>query len=201
MAMALKKEVQQTDLLLFGIETERLLFKQVTEDHHADWLRFCAYPGSLEHIGLHEYPTAEEKNKAWYDRVLWRYENKLGGMNALIEKSSGKLVGQCGLLVQEIDGIVELEIGYSLMPEFRGKGFALEAANACKEYALKRQVADSLISVIHVENEASMRVARANGMEICTTTTSKGDPVHIFRIALDYPNASFRLLDKKESDF
>lgn len=179
------KEFQQTDLLLFGCETERLQFKQVTEEYHADWLRFCAYPGSLDYIGLHEHPTAEEKNKAWYDRVLWRYENQLGGMNALIEKSSGKLVGQCGLLVQEIEGIVELEIGYALMPEFRGQGFALEAAKACKEHALEKQVADSLISVIHIENEASMRVARANGMEISLTTISKGDPVHIFRIVFD----------------
>lgn len=180
--MALKENYNQADLLLFGEETTRLFFKKVTEDYHAEWLHFCAFPGSLDYIGLHEHPTAEAKNVAWYDRVLWRYENKLGGMNALIEKESGKLVGQCGLLIQEIDGVTELEIGYSLMPEFRGKGFALEAAQKCKEHAFKKAVADSLISVIHVDNEASMKVARANGMEISTTTISKGDPVHIFRI-------------------
>lgn len=183
--MAINPGYNQTDLLLFGEETGRLLFTAVSDEHREDWLRFCAFPGSLDYIGLQEHPTPEAKCRAWFDRVTWRYENDLGGMNALIEKESGKLVGQCGLLIQDIDGVRELEIGYSLMPEFRGKGLALEAAVKCKTHAFERRVADSLISVIHVENEASMRVARANGMELSATTESKGDPVCIFRIRYD----------------
>lgn len=183
--MAIYPGYKQADLLLFGEETERLLFAAVSDEYREDWLRFCAFPGSLDYIGLQEHPTPEAKCQAWFDRVTWRYENNLGGMNALIEKQSGKLAGQCGLLIQDIDGVRELEIGYSLMPEFRGKGLALEAAAKCKMHAFEREVADSLISVIHVENEASMRVARANGMEISATTESKGDPVHIFRIRFD----------------
>lgn len=176
------EQIQQKRLL-FGEESERLYFKKVDERYNDEWLRFCAFPGSLDYIGLHEHETAEAKNKAWLERVNYRYDHLLGGMNALIEKSSGKLVGQCGLLIQEIDGVSELEVGYSLMPDFRGKGFALEAAQKCRDHAFEHHLATSLISVIHVENPASMKVARANGMEISATTISKGDPVHIFRIS------------------
>jgi ribosomal-protein-alanine N-acetyltransferase len=173
---------KQQKRLLFGEESERLYFKKVDESYNSEWLRFCAFPGSLDYIGLHEHESPEDKCQAWFERVNFRYDNELGGMNALIEKASGKLVGQCGLLIQEIDGVEELEIGYSLMPDFRGFGFALEAAQKCRDHAFENDLSKSLISVIHVENPASMKVARANGMEISTTTISKGDPVHIFRI-------------------
>jgi RimJ/RimL family protein N-acetyltransferase len=91
-------------------------------------------------------------------------------------------VGQCGLLVQTIDDIEELEIGYSLMPAHRGKGYASEAARKCKEFAFENEFSDSLISVIHVDNNASARVALANGMFLDKSTISKGDPVNIYRI-------------------
>lgn len=173
---------EQQKHLLFGEESERLYYMKVDESYNEEWMEFCAFPGSLDYIGLHEHETPEAKCQAWFDRVNFRYDNFLGGMNALIEKASGKLVGQCGLLIQEIDGVEELEVGYSLMPAFRGFGFALEAAQKCRDHAFEQDLAKSLISVIHVENPASMKVARSNGMEISKTTISKGDPVHIFRI-------------------
>jgi ribosomal-protein-alanine N-acetyltransferase len=50
--------------------------------------------------------------------------------------------------------IEELEIGYSLMPESRGKGYALEATKKCKDFAFHNQLTDSLISIIHSKNLA-----------------------------------------------
>lgn len=173
---------QQNDLLLFGHQTERLILEQVSEESHfAQWLEFCAFPGSLDYIGLHEHATPEAKCKAWFDRVTYRYTNGLGGMNALIEQSSGKLVGQCGLLVQDLEDGRFLEIGYSLHPAFRGKGYALEAARACMERAQAIKVSDEVISMIHVDNEPSMNVARSMGMEPWKEVIQKGDPIVLFR--------------------
>ncbi len=179
--MPIHSPYQQHDLLLFDTSSERLHFQKVTALHHADWLTFCAFPGSLDYIGLHEYSTPEAKNIAWFDRVNFRYENNLGGMNALIEKNTGKLVGQAGLLIQEFFNQQFLEIGYSLHPDFRGKGFAAEAARFLMLRAEKINISDEVISVIHVDNEASMHVARANGMSPWKETISKGDPVILFR--------------------
>ena len=49
-------------------------------------------------------------------------------MNALIDKANGKLAGMCGLLIQEVDGIRELEVAYAMLPQYRNKGLATEAA-------------------------------------------------------------------------
>ncbi len=170
---------------LEGQETKRLLFRKITEDDFDTWLEFCEYPDSLKYI-FSQQQLAEadpvERCKTWFTRVFHRYEKGLGGMNALIDKQTGAFVGQCGLLIQTIDGIEELEIGYSLMPNHRGKGYATEAAQKCKDFAFELNFRDSLISVIHVENDASAKVAIANGMQLEKRTISNGDPVNIYRI-------------------
>jgi RimJ/RimL family protein N-acetyltransferase len=88
----------------------------------------------------------------------------------------------CGLLVQEVDGIKELEIGYSLHPAFLGKGYATEAAMKMRDFAFENNFADSLISIVHVDNLKSANVALRNGMTLEKTTNFKEIPVNIFRI-------------------
>jgi [ribosomal protein S5]-alanine N-acetyltransferase len=170
---------------LEGQETERLLFRKITEQDFDTWLAFCKYPDSLKYIFSQEQLKVEdpiERCRIWFNRIFNRYENGLGGMNALIEKQTGAFVGQCGLLIQTIDDMEELEIGYSLMPAFRGKGFASEAAIKCKEFAFANDYATSLISVIVPENTDSIKVALNNRMKLDKTTTSNGDVVNIYRI-------------------
>jgi RimJ/RimL family protein N-acetyltransferase len=76
----------------------------------------------------------------------------------------------CGLLIQTVDGIEEVEIGYSVMPAFRNKGYATEAAIKCKEYAFENNLRDSLISIIAVKNLESQKVALKNNMQLEKTT-------------------------------
>lgn len=170
--------------LLAGEESERLTYRMLDKNDMEEWLQFCAYPDSLKYIfapkDLDKSP--EEKCKLWFNKVFWRYENNKGGMNALIDKETGLLVGQCGLLIQEVDGIEELEIGYSLMPAFRNKGYALEAAQKCKDFAFKNNFRDSLISIINEGNTASENVALKNGMHIDKNTLFSETRVNIFRI-------------------
>jgi RimJ/RimL family protein N-acetyltransferase len=91
-------------------------------------------------------------------------------------------VGICGLLVQTVDEIEELEIGYSVLPQFWQQGFAVEAAQKCKEFAFAHNFVSSLISIIHVDNIPSQKVALKNGMHLDKTTIYKDNPVHIFRV-------------------
>ncbi|MDI9339562.1 MAG: GNAT family N-acetyltransferase [Sediminibacterium sp.] len=171
-----------TKLLLFGQSTERLLFRKLEQSDFEEWLTFCEDEASLKYIWLSDTSSAHEKCKIWFDRVFNRYASHLGGMNALIGLKDDCFIGQCGLLVHTVDGIEELEIGYSLMPAYRGLGYALEAAKKCKEYAFENNLAESLISIIHVDNTASEKVAVRNGMKLEKTTLYNNSKVNIFRI-------------------
>lgn len=170
------------ELQLFGQESARLIFRKLTDDDFDNWMIFCSHPDSLRYIRLVEGNDPLLHCKAWFESVNRRYVNKLGGMNALIEKEGGRFVGQCGLLIHIIDDIEELEIGYSLMPEFRGKGYAIEASGKCRDYAFENKLAESLISKIHPDNQLSAKVALKNGMSLEKQIIQKGAPVNIYRI-------------------
>ncbi|MBO0343536.1 GNAT family N-acetyltransferase [Flagellimonas profundi] len=167
--------------LLENQVSNRLIFRKLEESDFEDWLPFYHNPKSTQYWqGLPTNPV--EACRTQFDRVFERYDNDLGGMNALILKESRELVGICGLLVQTVDNVKELEIGYSVLPNFWLQGFAFEAAKKCKEFAFENNLADSLISIIHVDNLPSQKVALKNGMLLDKTTTYKNNPVHIFRV-------------------
>jgi ribosomal-protein-alanine N-acetyltransferase len=119
---------------------------------------------------------------AWYDKQQWRYKNNKGGSMALIETDTGTLVGWCGLLVQVVDGVEELEVGYSIMPDQWNKGYATEASRRCLEATFENGLAGSIISIIQIHNLPSQRVAEKNGCRREKQTTHHGNPVFIYRI-------------------
>jgi len=167
--------------LLTNTESSRLLFRKIQNDDFEPWLPFFEDPKTHLHW-IDNYKSPDLECEQWYRRQFERYEKDLGGMNAIIEKESGKLIGHCGLLVQTVDDRNELEIAYSLLPAFWGKGFATEAAAHCRDQAFQNNFSESLISIISVNNAASIRVAIKNGMTKTREAIYKRNTVNIFRI-------------------
>lgn len=167
--------------LLENQETVRLIFRNIQASDVDEWMNFFTDPKTYLY-----WPegrgTPKEECKKFYDKQFYRYENELGGMNALIEKSSGALVGHAGLLVQEVDEKEELEVAYSLLPGYWNKGYAIEAARKCKLFAFENNFAESLISIISLPNIPSQKVAIKNSMTIEKQTVYKNIPVYIFRV-------------------
>ena len=151
--------------LLKNQETERILFRKIRKFDFNNWLEFHKDPNTSQHW-FSKLKSPEIECEEWYKKQFYRYENSLGGMNALIEKQTGKLIGHCGLLIQNVDKVSELEIGYSLLPEFWNKGFATESAKKCRDFAFENNLTNSIISIISLTNKPSESVALENGMKI-----------------------------------
>jgi len=162
-------------------ETHRLRFRSVETSDYDSWIDFFKDPSSFTHW-IEERKSPEAACSEWFQKQLARYKANRGGMNALIEKTSGKLIGYGGLLVQNVDEIQELEIAYSLLPSYRNKGFATEAAFKCMNHAFENGFTDSLISIISTTNTPSANVAIKNGMKVEKQTTYRENRVNIFRI-------------------
>ena len=151
--------------LLTGQETERLKFRILQPDDFDTWLPMFKANNIAKFLDLDSTLSEFELCKRWFEKAFHRYDNNLGGMNVLIDKNTNHLVGQCGLLVQTIEEVERLEIGYSLLPEFWGRGYASEAALKCKNYAFEHNFSEVLMSMVHVDNISSENVALRNGME------------------------------------
>jgi len=152
--------------LLKGQETERLKFRLLEPEDFDEWMNLFKAGNIAEHLELDPKLTAYELCQIWFEKAFHRYENDLGGLNVLVDKKTNRMVGQSGLLIQTIDNEERMEIGYSILPEFWKQGFAIEAASKCKSYAFENDFADSLISMIHIKNLASEKVALRNGMSL-----------------------------------
>lgn len=167
--------------LLTNQQTERLWFREVQPEDYPCWLEFFKDPRSHIHWPL-PMGTPDEECTRWYENQTLRYREGRGGMNALIRKDTGELIGHAGLLVQQVDGMEELEVAYSLLPAFWKQGFAIEAVSKCKTFAVENNFAKSLISIIALTNLPSQQVAIRNGMTLEKQTVYKNVPVYIFRI-------------------
>jgi len=75
------------------------------------------------------------------------------------ERSTGEVIGDCGLLKKEIDGKPEVEVFYLIAKRHHGNGFATEAAIAICEYAFTELGLSRVVALIDPKNLASIRVA------------------------------------------
>ncbi|MCC6838903.1 MAG: GNAT family N-acetyltransferase [Flavobacteriales bacterium] len=165
---------------LEGLTSERLVFRHPRLDDHTWWME---YINNAEAIRFMPFTLGSETDcTGFIQRSLDRIVRDGSCLNVVTDSATGKPVGMVGLLTQEVDGIAELEIGYHLLPSAWGKGYATEAAMACKEFARTRNLCPSVISLIDHDNQTSRAVAGRNSMTFEKNTVHHGIPAMVFRL-------------------
>lgn len=160
------------------LETERLMLRELEQSDYADLAEMLQ---NSKVVYAYEHDFTDEDVQAWLDRQRGRYEKYGFGLWAMVLKESGRMIGLAGLTMQPHPGGEVLEIGYLLKHDHWHRGYAHEAANACKEYAFSVLGADKVHSVIKADNHASQRVAEGIGMsreEAFMTRYYSGDRLH-----------------------
>lgn len=114
----------------------------------------------------YEGEFSDAETQEWLDRQQASYRRDGFGLWAVVLKESGEMIGQAGITWQDIDGERIPEVGYLLNRAHWGKGYALEAAIACKEYAFARLGFGEVYSIVRDTNIASIKVAIRNGMTV-----------------------------------
>lgn len=102
----------------------------------------------------------------WIERNRQRYRDDGVGLWAMELTGTMELIGDCGIVLQQIEGEGFYEIGYHLRRDFWGRGLATEAAIACRDWAFAHLKAGRLISLIRPENLPSRQVAERVGMTL-----------------------------------
>lgn len=143
------------------IETKRLFLREMNQ---ADFNALRQILQDEKTMYAYEGAFTDEETQQWLNRQILRYQKWNFGLWAVILKETNEMIGQCGLTMQPWKETEVLEIGYLFNRSYWHKGYATEAAQACKKYAFEVLKAHEVCSIIRDINTASQNVAVRCGM-------------------------------------
>lgn len=145
------------------IETKRLILRELIKDDLEDLHEILSDTESMKH---YPEPFTREKSMRWIEWNLENYATYGFGLWGVILKDKNLFLGDCGITMQRINGDMEPEIGYHINRDYTGKGYATEAAQACRNYAFDVLKFQKIYSYMKYTNIASQKVAVKNGMKL-----------------------------------
>ena len=144
-------------------ETERLYLREMNQ---SDFKALSKILQDEETMYAYEGAFNDEEVQEWLDRQISRYHKWDFGSWAVVLKETDEMIGQCGLTMQLWKDKEVLEIGYLFQRKYWHRGYATEAAKACKKYAFEVLDANEVCSIIRDTNVASQNVAVRNNMVV-----------------------------------
>jgi [ribosomal protein S5]-alanine N-acetyltransferase len=143
------------------IETERLLFRKFTLDDLPTLIEQRSDPEVNKYLGgtRLQNPEALGKRIRFY---ISCYDTHGFGNCAMIWKETGEVIGSAG--IQPLDGTDEVEVGYSIIKEYWGKGIGTEAARAWLHHGFTKAGLERIVAVAHTEHRASQHIMEKLGM-------------------------------------
>ena len=148
---------------MIRIETERLILREIDAERDLDgWARTMADERTVRYIG----GVVMDRAQAWRNMatVIGHWTIRGYGFFSLECRETGQWVGRVGPWYPE--GWPSPEVGWTIMREHWGKGYATEAGRACIDFARDTLGWDSVIHVILQGNEPSMAVAERLGSRL-----------------------------------
>jgi len=143
------------------LETERLLLREFQPGDSDALFAVLGDAATMQY-----YPAAFDRAgvEGWIARNIERYARDGFGLWAMVLKSTGEVIGDCGCVLQEVEGRNEVEIGYHVRRDLWGRGYATEAARQCIAHAFLKLGTQRVISMVRPKNLSSRRVAEKNGL-------------------------------------
>jgi len=157
--------------------TEHLIIRELVQEDVSRLCKICGQESVrafISDIGG-DLQEEEKKHRAYIEQAYRFYDYGYWGV---YDRQTGELIGRCGIQDNVIDKTAEVELGYLLAEEQRGKGYAKEAVNAVLEYAFNDLLLTRVVARVAPENTASLHVVRSCGMlwekDICRGKNSYG---------------------------
>ncbi len=143
-------------------KTDRLKLRELTEN---DIQLLHEILGDSETMQYYPSPLDLDKTTKFVERNINSYKENGFGLWAVVLNETNKLIGDCGITIQDIDGINVPEIGYHINKNYWRKGFATETANGVMKYGFGNFDFGKLYIHTYIKNIPSKRVAEKIGMK------------------------------------
>jgi RimJ/RimL family protein N-acetyltransferase len=143
------------------LETERLVLRRMTADDAEFILKLLNEPSFIRFIGDKGVRNRVDAVHYIQSGPIANYE-RFGFGQYLVELKQGRVpIGMCGLTKK--DSLPDADIGYSLLPAYWSKGYAVEAAAGVKAYVKDVLGIRKLLAVTIPENESSIKLLEKIG--------------------------------------
>jgi len=117
------------------LETGRLLLREYTMDDIRSLHAILSDSSTMSFWGQ---PFKLEDTRNWIEKSMGSYHERGLGRWAVLLRENNELIGDAGIMFTSVDDKMVYDLGYIISSEHWGKGFATEAAEACKTFAFDK---------------------------------------------------------------
>jgi len=172
------------------LETPRLRVERFTLDDAEFILRLLNEPSFILNIADKGVRSLDDARAYLSDGPLAHYARHGFGLWRVSEREGGNPVGMCGLIKR--DTLEDVDLGYALLPEFTGRGYAGEVARAVVEHARSRHSLGRLLAIVSPGNQRSIRLLEKLGFAFERTVCWPPDDEEVELYALDMETMTTR---------
>jgi len=158
--------------------TDRLELRAPRESDRSRFVElFCDPDFMVFSDGVHTIESAHTR----YDEMLRNGAELPYAKQPVIERSTGTIVGYCGVAWFDFEGERRLEFGWRLVPGARGRGYATEASRAVLDFAAETFHGE-ILAMIDPTNQPSRNVATKLGFTFWKPATINGFLDDLYRL-------------------
>lgn len=166
-------------MIIPTLETKRLRLRAWQESDMAVYIAMCADPQVMRYVTGKPMTRQEAWRHGAY--IIGHWQLRGYGHWALEHKESGEFIGRAGFF-NPVDW-PGFEIGWAIRRDYWRQGLAEEAARCAMAYGFEQLGRDSMISVIHPENHASIALAKKLGQRYQKDGEILGQAVSIYGLS------------------
>ncbi len=156
------------------LKTERLVLREFSFDDAGFIVQLLNSPGWIKFIGDRNVKT-EEQAKVYLEKgPLKSYRENGYGLSLVLINRTGEKVGMCGILKR--DNLDSPDIGFAFLPEYSGKGYAFEIANATVQFAREELDLPVLSAITLPHNKSSIKLLEKLGMKFVKAFSFENNP-------------------------
>ena len=165
------------------LETQRLVLRELTVADTDFILQLLNEPAYIIFIGDRGVRTHQDARKYLQETIIGSYEKNGFGLYLVELIDDATPIGVCGLINR--DGLPDVDIGYAFLAEYRGNGYATEAAEAVLKYGKHSVGLKRIVAITAVDNQGSINVLEKIGLRFEKLITLPGDDEEIMLFAWD----------------
>lgn len=167
-------------------ETERLYLREFVEADAPFIVTLTNTDGWLKYIGDRNTKTEELAKIYLQNGPIQSYASNGFGLWMVVLKANNIPIGMCGIVKRH--PYPQPDIGFAFLPEYSGKGFATESANATLWYAKTALGFTNIVAIVMPENTKSIQVLEKIGLQLKGSITlyEKEKPLLLFQSTLNH---------------